>query len=298
MRVQKTIAGTAICAGIGVHGGEHVRIVLSPAPADSGIVFVRTDLSGDNRIEARASHVGATMLGTTLENGAGASVATVEHLLAACAGLEIDNLTVELDGPELPILDGSAAPFVQLLQNAGVRPLGVPRRVIRILRTIEVVDGAKRAALLPDPASDDLDLDVTIRFADPAIGVQRVCARLTPETFLAEIAEARTFGFAADAERMRAAGRGLGASLANAVVVDGGRVMNPEGLRFEDEFVRHKALDAIGDLALAGGPIAGVYVADQPGHALNARLVQALMQTPGAWRWESLEADEPALAVG
>jgi UDP-3-O-[3-hydroxymyristoyl] N-acetylglucosamine deacetylase len=296
MKMQKTIAGTAICAGVGVHTGKHVRMVLSPASADAGIVFVRTDLEGDNRIEASAAHVGATMLGTTLQNGAGVSVATVEHLLAACAGLEVDNLVVELDGPELPILDGSAAPFVTLLQNVGLRALAAPRRVIRILRRVEIVDGERRAVLEPDLAADSLHLDVTIRFSDPAIGVQRKRARLTPDVFASEIAAARTFGFAADVERLHAAGRGLGASLANAIVVDAGRVVNAEGLRFEDEFVRHKMLDVIGDLALAGGPIAGRYIADQPGHSLNASLVHALMQKPGAWRWESLGTSTPALA--
>lgn len=295
MRLQRTLAGPAMCAGIGVHSGQHVRMAATPAPADSGIVFVRSDLSGDNRIEASAAHVTDTLLGTSLANGAGATISTVEHFLAACAGLEIDNLVVEVDGPELPILDGSAAPFVQLLENAGSRVLTTPRRVIRILAPVEVTMGAKSAVLEPTPDSEDFTMDVTIRFQDEAIGVQRRTTTLSRETFLAEIAEARTFGFLHEVEQLHKAGRGLGASMDNAIVIDGGKVVNPDGLRFEDEFVRHKMLDAIGDLALAGGIIAGRYKADQPGHALNARLVRALLQAPHAWRWESL--DQPALAA-
>ncbi|MBI1188036.1 MAG: UDP-3-O-acyl-N-acetylglucosamine deacetylase [Alphaproteobacteria bacterium] len=288
MREQRTIAGPAMCAGIGVHTGARMRLVVSPAPADAGVVFVRTDLSGDNRIEAHAAFVTDTVLGTTLENGAGASIATVEHLLSACSGLGLDNLLIEIDGPEVPILDGSAGPFVRLLEQAGAKTLPAPRRVIRILEPIVVEEGAKRAALLPDPQSETLTLDVTIRFTDPAIGVQRRVARLTREDFLSDIADARTFGFMADVERLRAHGRGLGASLDNAVVVENGRVVNPEGLRFEDEFVRHKMLDAIGDLALAGGRIAGRFEADQPGHAMNARLIREVLRARNAWCWESL----------
>jgi UDP-3-O-[3-hydroxymyristoyl] N-acetylglucosamine deacetylase len=285
-----------MCAGIGVHSGAHVRVALSPAPADAGISFVRADLRGaEARIRAHVDCVSTTQLGTTLSNDAGVEIATVEHLLAACAGLEIDNLVVEVDGPELPILDGSSAPFVQVLMNAGVKELYAPSRAIRILEPVEVHMGAKRAALLPALDFDGLELDVTIRFADAAIGLQRRSARLTPDCFLDDIAQARTFGFLADVEALHAQGRGRGASLDNAVVVDGGRVVNPEGLRFDDEFVRHKLLDAVGDLALAGAPICGRFVADQPGHALNTRLVRALLDTPEAWRWTS-EEDAPAFA--
>lgn len=276
-----------MCAGVGVHSGSHVRMVLSPAPVDTGIVFVRTDVRGvDNAIRAHADSVTETRNATTISNKAGVEIATVEHLMSACMGLGVDNLIVEVDGPEVPILDGSSAPFVQVLMNAGIKQQHVSQRVIRILEPIEVRMGAKSAALLPAADFDGLDLDVTIRFADPAIGVQRRSVHLTPQVFLTEIADARTFGFLADVETMRAAGLGLGASMDNAVVVDSGRVVNPEGLRFDDEFVRHKLLDAVGDLALAGAPICGRFVADQPGHALNARLVRALLDTPEAWRWE------------
>jgi UDP-3-O-[3-hydroxymyristoyl] N-acetylglucosamine deacetylase len=277
-----------MCAGVGVHSGAHVRLALTPAPIDTGIVFVRSDLrGGDNVIRGHADSVGDTRNCTTLRNAAGAEMGTVEHLMSACAGLGIDNLVVEADGPELPILDGSSAPFVQLLNNAGVKVQTATQRMIRIVEPVEVRMGAKSAALLPAVDFDGLHLDVTIRFADPAIGVQRRHVDLTPQSFLGEIADARTFGFLSDVETMRAAGLGRGASMANTLVVDAGKVVNPEGLRFDDEFVRHKLLDAVGDLALAGAPICGRFVADQPGHALNARLVRALLDTPEAWRWDA-----------
>ncbi len=290
-----------MCAGIGVHSGAHVRMALQPAPADTGVLFVRSDVRGcDNIIRAHAESVSETRSCTTLRNKAGVEIATVEHLMSACAGLGIDNLIVEIDGPEVPILDGSSAPFVQTLTNAGVKTQHVLRSMIRIVEPIEVRMGAKSAALLPAEDFEGLDLDVTIRFADPAIGVQRRRVQLTPRTFLTEVADARTFGFLADAESMRAAGLGRGASMDNTLVVDGGRVVNPDGLRFDDEFVRHKLLDAIGDLAMAGAPIYGRFVADQPGHALNARLVRALLDSPEAWRWETDGAEtaaEPALVA-
>ncbi len=294
-----------MCAGVGVHSGAHVRMVLSPAPVDTGIVFVRSDVRGvaSTSIAAHADSVCQTRNSTAIRNASGVELATIEHLMSACAGLHIDNLIVEVDGPEVPILDGSSAQFVQVLLNAGVKQQQAAARVIKILEPIEVRMGAKSAALLPAAGYDGLDMDVTIRFADPAIGTQRRRVHLSPETFLSEIADARTFGFLADVEALHAAGLGLGASMANAVVVDAGRVVNPEGLRFDDEFVRHKMLDAVGDLSLAGAPICGRFVADQPGHALNARLVRALLDTPEAWCWEHGEAQEtvreaqPALAA-
>lgn len=288
-----------MCAGIGVHSGTHVRMALTPAPVNTGIVFRRIDLGDvDNAIRAHASAVSDTRNCTSIRNDAGVELATVEHLMSACAGLGVDNLIVEVDGPELPILDGSSAPFVQVLLNAGIKTQNAPQRFIRMLAPVEVRMGSKRAALLPAEGFAGLDLDVTIRFADPAIGVQRRCVRLTPERFLSEIADARTFGFMADVETMRAAGLGRGASMDNTLVVDAGRVINPEGLRFDDEFVRHKMLDAIGDLAMAGAPICGRFVADQPGHALNARLVHALLDTPEAWCWEREFVAEAAREAG
>ncbi len=294
MERQHTIASPAVCAGVGVHSGMRARMVVLPAPAGTGIVFVRSDEKDrDARIPAHAGLVSTTNLGTTLRNAAGVEIATVEHFMAACAGLEIDNLVVEVDGPELPILDGSSAPFVQLLMNAGLRAQGAPRQCIEILERIEVVVGTKSAALEP---ADRAEFDVTIRYADAPIGVQHLRYFPSRAAFLDEIAEARTYGFLKDVERLHAVGRGLGASYDNTVVIDQGRVMNDEGLRFDDEFVRHKILDAIGDLALAGAPILGRYVADQPGHDLNARLVKALLDAPHAWRWADADA-EASLAI-
>ena len=296
---QHTIAGPAMCAGVGVHSGALVRVFLSPAPVDTGIVFARADVRGEGRrqddhcVRAHADFVSTTQLGTTLRNAAGFEIATVEHLLAACAGLGIDNLIVDVEGPELPILDGSSAPFVQVLLNAGVKPQYAPRRRIRLVEPVEVRMGVKSASFLPATEFDGLDMDVTIRFADPAIGTQRRRTKLTPETFMADLAQARTFGFLSDVSRLHALGLGRGASMDNAVVLDGGKVVNPEGLRFEDEFVRHKMLDAVGDLSLAGAPIIGRFVADQPGHALNAHLVQALLDTPEAWVWDVAEVAVP-----
>ncbi len=270
-------------------------MTVRPAPVDTGVVFVRADeLDRDASIPAIADLVATTNLGTTLRNAAGVEVATVEHFLAACAGLEIDNLIVEVDGPELPILDGSSAPFVQLLMNAGLKAQGAHRRQIEILSPVEVAMGAKTARLEP---AERAEFDVTIRYADAPIGVQHLRYFPSRAAFLGEIAEARTYGFLKDVEQLHAVGRGLGASYDNTVVIDGGRVMNGEGLRFADEFVRHKILDAIGDLALAGAPILGRYVADQPGHALNARLVRALLDAPHAWRWTEARAAAMA-AVG
>lgn len=279
-----------MCAGVGVHSGAHVRLALTPAPANTGIVFVRSDVGGvDNVIRAHADQVSTQRNCTSLSNAAGVEIHTIEHLMSACSGLGIDNLVVEVDGPELPILDGSSAPFVQVLMNAGLKAQHAPQRVIRILEPVEVRMGAKSAAFFPADDFEGLDLDVTIRFADPAIGVQRRRVQLTQHSFLHDVAQARTFGFLADAEKLRAAGLARGASMDNSVVIDAGQVVNPEGLRFDDEFVRHKLLDAIGDLALAGAPVYGRFVADQPGHALNARLVRALLDTPEAWRWENGE---------
>jgi UDP-3-O-[3-hydroxymyristoyl] N-acetylglucosamine deacetylase len=302
VEMQHTISSPAVCAGIGVHTGARVRLSIRPAPVGTGIVFVRGDEKvRDSRIPATADYVASTNLGTTLRNGAGVEIATVEHFLAACAGLEIDNLIVEADGPELPILDGSSAQFVQLLLSAGRKQQVAVRRSIEIIERIAIAAGDKSASLEP---ADRAEFDVTIRYKDAPIGVQR--RRYFPgrDAFLTEIADARTYGFLSDVEKLHAIGRGLGASYENTVVINEGRVVNEDGLRFEDEFVRHKILDAIGDLALAGAPILGRYTADQPGHALNVKLVQALLDTPRAWRWAPpdvvaamAERQAPAFAI-
>lgn len=292
MRFQQTIQRATKCHGVGIHSGKAARLSLSPAAVNSGIVFERTDFTGgDRRIPAHVDFVSATNLGTTLRNAAGAEVATVEHLLSACAALGVDNLHVAVDGPEMPILDGSSAIFAEILMDAGLKQQAAPRRAIRVRERIAVGEGARTAVLEPAGARE---FDVTIGFEDPAIGVQRRVFALSPETFLEEIAEARTFGFLADVDKLHAAGRGRGASLENTLVIDGGRVINPEGVRYRDEFVRHKILDAIGDLALAGAPIIGRYVANQPGHKLNADLLRALLAAPHAWTWDVESTSAPA----
>jgi UDP-3-O-[3-hydroxymyristoyl] N-acetylglucosamine deacetylase len=299
MQMQQTIERPAVCAGIGVHSGEKARLVLKPAPVGTGVVFRRTDLdASDITVHAHADAVSDTRLGTTLTNEAGVSVAVVEHLMAALAGMGIDNLIIDIDGPEVPIMDGSSAVFCELLLQAGLKKQSAPRRRIRILEPVEIVDGPKRATLSP---SDDsvLTLRARIEYDDSVIGIQQMALRLAPGMFARDLAFARTYGFARDVEMLRANGLARGGSLDNAVVVEDGAVMNPEGLRAEDEFVRHKMLDAVGDLMLAGAPIAGSYDAVQPGHALNNALVRKLLTTPAAWCWETdadIEAQMPARA--
>lgn len=290
---QCTLAQSAICAGVGVHSGVRARIALRPAVPDSGIRFLRTDLDAPgDPIPAHATCVTDVKLGTTLSNDQGVTVAVVEHLLAACAGMGIDNLLIEIDGPEVPIMDGSAAVFCDLIRAAGVAPQAALRRRIRVLETVEVQDGAKWARLAPSDATC-LSLDARIDFETAAIGEQHMALDLTPGLFARDVAHARTFGFARDVAYLQSIGLARGGSLDNAVVIDGDQIMNPEGLRCEDEFVRHKLLDAIGDLMLAGAPLAGAYSAYQPGHAMNNKLVRALLAAPEAWCWE--EASEIGL---
>lgn len=289
MDMQQTIERPAMCAGIGVHSGEKARLVLKPAPAGTGVVFRRTDLGVHNAdIHAHATNVTDTQMNTRISNDDGISVAVVEHLMAAVCGLGIDNLLIEIDGPEVPIMDGSSAVFCELLLQAGLKTQAAPRRRIRILETVEVVDGPKRASLSPAP-DNHLTLRARIEYDDNVIGVQQMALRLAPGMFARNLAFARTYGFARDVEMLRAMGLARGGSLDNVVVVDGEEIMNPEGLRTEDEFVRHKMLDAVGDLMLAGAPIAGAYDAVRPGHALNNQLVRKLLDTPSAWCWETDE---------
>jgi UDP-3-O-[3-hydroxymyristoyl] N-acetylglucosamine deacetylase len=275
------LAGAVRFAGVGIHSGRHVNVSLRPAPADTGIVFVRLDLGERGRIAATTEAVCDTRLGTVIANDAGASVSTIEHLMAVFAGTGVDNALVELDGPEAPIMDGSAAAILAAVDEAGVRRQDAPRRHIEILKPIEVAEAGKRAALLPAAL---FEMSVEIAFDSLAIGHQRIELALDEAVFRAELADARTFGFLADADRLRAAGLSLGASLENAVVIDGERVLNSELLRRPDDFVRHKALDALGDLRLAGAPFVGRYEASCAGHALNNTLLRTLFATPQAWR--------------
>jgi UDP-3-O-[3-hydroxymyristoyl] N-acetylglucosamine deacetylase len=286
MSERTTLASAAVCAGIGLHTGARVRMALKPAPVGAGILFERSDLDvADCRVPARREFVRSTELGTTLVNASGASVATVEHLMAAFAGLCIDDVIVELDGPEVPAMDGSSAPFVELMLRAGLKTSAAPRKAIKVLKPVEVEDGARRAVFLPSlkPA-----IDVEIEFDDDAIGRQHFHFEVTPEAFADLVAPARTFGFRRDLNALLKAGLARGGSMENAVVVDEGKVANPEGLRFADEFVRHKALDALGDLYLAGAPILGLYRASRPGHGLNAKALGALLADETAWCWETM----------
>jgi len=286
---EHTLAAPAICAGVGLHTGERVRLAIRPAPARSGIVFVRTDVEDrDNRVAVSAEAVVQTRLGTVIANTAGVTVSTIEHLMAALAALGVDNALVELDGPETPIMDGSAEPFVSLLDRAGRREQDAPRRYIEIVRPVEVREGDKRAALLP---AARFEVAFEIAFPTAAIGRQAVDVVVDEAGFRRELADARTFGFLQEVEALREAGLCRGGSLENAVVIDGDRVLNPEGLRRPDEFVRHKALDAVGDLYVLGAPIRGRFEGRYAGHGLNNAVVRALLARPDAWRVRTLAVE-------
>ncbi|MBO9559245.1 MAG: UDP-3-O-acyl-N-acetylglucosamine deacetylase [Caulobacter sp.] len=279
---QHTVAGPVIFAGVGLHTGSHVRVAVRPAAIDSGVVFVRTDVHDrDNRVPVTPDAVCQTQLGTVINNAADVRVSTIEHLMAALAALAIDNCVVELDGPEVPIMDGSSEPFVQILDRAGRRKQEAARRYIEILETVTVEDGDKTASLSP---SDHFEVAFEIAFASKAIGRQSIDLAVDEESFRAELADCRTFGFVRDVEALRAIGLARGGSMENAVVIDGDRVLNPEGLRRPDEFVRHKALDAVGDLYVLGAPIIGRFEGVLAGHGLNNAIVRALMANPAAWR--------------
>ncbi len=291
---QHTLQGPAIFAGVGVHTGAYTRVAVRPAPTNSGIVFVRTDVTDrDNRVPATGEAVTKTQLGTVIENAAGVSVSTIEHLMAALVMLGVDNAVVELDGPEMPIMDGSSLPFVQILDRAGRRQQDALRAYIEILEPIEFVDGDKRASLTP---SDQFEVAFEIRFTSAAIGRQAVDLAMDERAFRDELADCRTFGFLHEVEYLRSIGLARGGSMENAVVIEGDRILNPEGLRRPDEFVRHKALDAIGDLYVLGAPILGRFEGVLAGHSLNNQLVRALLAAPQSWRYRTL-APELAQAV-
>ncbi len=287
LQLQHTLPSPLRASGVGLHGGHRVRVTLRPAPPDHGVVFVRADLPGAPRIPAHVEHLHETRLATTLGVG-GATVATVEHLLAALVGMGIDNVVVEVAGPELPIFDGSAQPWVERVRRAG-GPVaqGRPRRALVVLRPIEVRDGDKLARLEPAPR---FEAHCTIAFAHPLIGRQR----RTYAGAFEELAAARTFGFGRDVDALHAQGLARGGGVDNAVVFDEDQVRNPGGLRFPDEPVRHKILDAIGDLALLGGPLIGRYVGIKSGHQLNTRLVAALLADHTTHAWEAGEPERAA----
>ncbi len=268
-------------------------MTLHPAAPDSGIVFRRSDRGGAE-IKACWRNAVEQPLCTRLDDGEGLSVATIEHLMAALGGLEIDNAVIELDGPEVPVMDGSAAPFVFLIECAGIAEQDAPRRAIKVLQPITVGEAGKSAALTPD---DGFSMSFAIDFASDAISRQDIAITVDPESFRSDISRARTFGFLHEVDQMRAAGLARGASLDNAVVISGDQVLNREGLRYVDEFVRHKVLDALGDLYLAGAPILGHFRGVRSGHALNRRLLKALFADPSAWRFTTLARRMPPEAA-
>lgn len=280
--MQTTIARKARFQGVGLHSGVAAHLAILPAPADHGIVFSRTDLGG-LRIPARWDHVAPSQLCTRLDDGRGNTVSTVEHVMAALAGTGIHNALVEIDGPEVPILDGSAAPFVQGIVAAGLRhqPEAV-LRAIRVLRPVEVRRGEAFARLSP---ADRLEIHFDIDFSDAAIGHQHKALDMANGSFVHELMDSRTFCRQADVLDMQRNGLALGGTYLNAVVVDGDRVLSPGGLRHPDEAVRHKMLDAMGDLALAGAPILGRYTGHRAGHAMTNQLLRALFADPAAWDW-------------
>ncbi len=287
MTQQRTLKNVIRATGVGLHSGEKVYMTLRPAPIDTGIVFRRVDLDPVVEIPAKAKLVTETTLctGLTCE---GAKVQTVEHLMSAMAGLGVDNAYVELSSAELPIMDGSAGPFVFLIQSAGIAEQAAPKRFIRIIRPLEVTDGDKVARFEP---YDGFKLGFTVKFDHPMIPASQSRAEVDFSTgaYIKEVARARTFGFMRDLEYMRERNLGLGGSMDNAIVLDEFRVLNDDGLRYADEFVRHKILDAIGDLYLAGHPILGAYEGFKSGHALNNKLVRALLAERSAWEEVTFE---------
>jgi UDP-3-O-[3-hydroxymyristoyl] N-acetylglucosamine deacetylase len=282
LRTQHTIASPIAFVGIGLHSGHGATMRMLPAAANHGITFTRRDLpAGQNVFVARWDQVGGTELCTTLLNLHGHYIATVEHLMSAFSGLGIDNAKVILDGPEVPVVDGSALPYVVALRNAGIMPLDAPRELLIVRRPVRIQQGENWAELLPDVVPR---VSVSIDFRQHDIGLQCLSLRVSPQSYVSELAGARTFGFAEDLYQLRQRGLALGGSVKNAILIEDGRVANREGLRFPDEFVRHKALDVVGDLALTGLPVVGHYRGHRPGHKLNNDLLRLFMNDRQSWQ--------------
>ncbi|MGH8705347.1 MAG: UDP-3-O-acyl-N-acetylglucosamine deacetylase [Burkholderiales bacterium] len=291
---QRTLKSLVHATGVGLHTGRKVRMALRPAQPDTGVVFRRVDLAPPLDIPARAELVDETRLCSCLVSGA-VKVYTVEHLMSALAGLGVDNAYVDLDGPEVPIMDGSAAPFALLVQQAGLEEQGAPKRFLRVKKRVEARDGEKWAALEPH---EGLRLSFSIAYSHPVIekSSTTLSVDFAETSYLREVARARTYGFMHDVEELRDSGLALGGGLDNAVVLDEYRVLNADGLRFADEFIRHKVLDAIGDLYLLGKPLLGAFSAHKSGHALNNRLLRALLADPAALEAVTFERPEEAPA--
>lgn len=295
---QTTLRHKVAVTGIGVHSGLPVTLTLRPAKAHTGIVFARTDLppERDSEIRADVCAVTATDFATVLGSSEGPLCSTSEHVLAALSGLGVDNAIVELDGPEAPIMDGSAAPFVAAIDQAGIVTLPAARRYIKVLRPVRVIQGEAFGELRPNP--DGFRLEVAIEFDHPLIRKQQISLELDPDRFRATLARARTFGFMRDVAKLWSAGYALGASFENTLVVTDKGVLNPEGARFPDEFVRHKALDAVGDLALAGAPLLACYRSRRGGHKLNHAVLSALMADRSAWTYVDAASPVARPSVG
>jgi UDP-3-O-[3-hydroxymyristoyl] N-acetylglucosamine deacetylase len=291
---QRTLKNLIRATGVGLHSGEKVFLTLRPAPVDTGIVFRRTDLEPVVEIPADADLVSETVLCTGLSRG-DAKVQTVEHLMSALAGLGIDNVNVDLSAGEVPIMDGSASPFVFLIQSAGIEEQAAAKKFIRVLKPVEVRAGDKWVRFEP---YNGFRIDFSIDFKHPVFSAsnQRVVVDFEHTSYVKEVSRARTFGFMQDVEYMRAQGLALGGSLDNAIVMDEFRVLNADGLRYEDEFVKHKALDAIGDLYLLGHPLIGAYSAYKSGHALNNQLLRQLLEDKAAWQYVSFHSQDEAPA--
>jgi UDP-3-O-[3-hydroxymyristoyl] N-acetylglucosamine deacetylase len=280
--LQTTLKSDVSFEGIGLHSGAPVRVVLHPASANTGIVFRRTDIAEFPMLPARWNDVVVSPLNTRLTNASGVTVSTIEHLMAALAGCGVHNVIIDIDGPEVPILDGSAASFVRGIVEAGLTRLSAPLRAIEILKDVAVSDGPAFARLSP---ATTLQIEFEIEFEDAAIGRQKKTLNMANGAFVRELCDSRTFCRSADVDAMRANGLALGGTMENAVVVDGDKVLTPGGLRHTDEAVRHKMLDALGDLYTAGAPILGRYTGTRAGHAMTNKLLHALFAQPDAWRW-------------
>jgi UDP-3-O-[3-hydroxymyristoyl] N-acetylglucosamine deacetylase len=278
---QHTVAAEVSCVGVALHSGDMVNMTIRPAAVNTGIVFVRRDVEANNQVAARYDAVVETTLGTTIANKQGVTVSTIEHVMAALWGAGIDNARVELDGPEVPIMDGSSEPFVFLLDCAGRVQQRATRRTIEILREVSVEEGNSKATISPN---EGFVLDIEIAFKHPMIENQKASYDFSDTSFKQSLARARTFGFASDVEKMRSMGLALGGSLHNAIVLGDADIMNEGGLRYDDEFVRHKALDCVGDYFLAQGRLQGHVSTVKPGHGINNKLLRAVFADPANYR--------------
>jgi UDP-3-O-[3-hydroxymyristoyl] N-acetylglucosamine deacetylase len=287
---QKTLKNSIHCSGIGLHSGTKINMTLLPAPANSGVVFRRVDIKkGTNEIKATWENAVETPLCTTLVGPNGIRIATIEHLMSALAGYEVDNVVIELDGAEVPVMDGSAAPFVFLIECAGTLEQSAPRRALRVLEHVETAESHRSASLMPGKG---FTVNFEIDFDSRAVGRQECFVELSQTAFKREVSRARTFGFLQEFDKLLELGLARGGSLDNAVVISGDTVMNEGGLRYENEFVRHKVLDSIGDLYLIGGPLIGHFQGVRAGHALTLRLIQTLFADQSAWEWVDMTHDD------